>query len=79
MSARRIRFGGREHQQREIYAVHVHFTSDQLAYYGDGRVVMLVGKGPRVACVDVIGEDGEDMWGEPFVYTHYFHPEELTA
>lgn len=76
MSARRIRFAGREHQLRETHAVDTHHA-EGLSWYGDGRVVLIVGKHrPRVIC-DVIGEDGLDAWSGRFRYTDYF-PERTT-
>lgn len=73
---RRIRFGGFEHQQREIHAVHFHGGEGAFTYWGNGETVMVVVKGPR-PWVEIIGEDGLDIWGEPFRYGDYFHPEEL--
>lgn len=79
MSARQIRFGGAEHQQRETHAVHAHHSSDTISYYGNGRTVLVVVKDRRKgrAFCEVIGEDGATAEGEDFCYASYFLPEEM--
>ena len=70
--SRRIRFAGPEHQFREIHALDVHH-SEGISYYGNGQTVMMVAKnnqhGPRV---DIVGENGLNMWGDPFRYADSF-------
>jgi hypothetical protein len=75
VSARRIRFGSFEHQQREIYARHTNTTGD-ISYYGDGRHVLAVLKGRGNWLCEVIGEDGSNIWGSEFRYEDYFLPEQ---
>lgn len=74
---RRIQFGGFEHQQREIYAEHVHVTEPGvITYFGNGETVMAVVKAAK-PWVEVIGEDGLNEFGEEFNYAGYFLPGEL--
>lgn len=74
---RRIKWGSFEHQQREIYAEHVHVNGGY-TFFGDGRLVMCVCKG-RKPFVEVIGEDGRNVLGEEFVYSNFFLPEEMAG
>ena len=72
---RGIRYGGAEHQSREIHASDEHHA-EGWSFYGNGETVLVVrkcAKRGRPIC-DVIGENGLDEFGEPFVYTHYFLP-----
>lgn len=72
---RRIQFGGFEHQQREITARDFHQSEGPVTVWGNGATVMKVSKARR-PFVEVIGEDGLNEFGKPFVYGDYFHPEE---
>jgi hypothetical protein len=59
-SERRIPFAGWEHQWRETHARHVHHTSEDLSWYGDGRTVLMVSKARgRPPICTVIGEGGD--------------------
>jgi hypothetical protein len=77
---RRIPYAGSEHQSREVHAHHVHH-SGAVSYYGNAETVMAVCKRPKSGrpWVEVIGEDGKNIWGEDFRYSDYFFPEELSA
>ena len=70
---RRLKWGSFEHQQREVYAKHVR-VNGAYAFFGDGSLVMCVCRGRR-SFVEVIGEDGRNIWGEDFRYSDYFLPE----
>lgn len=74
---RRIKYGSFEHQQREMYADHVH-TNGAYTFFGHGTVVMCVCKGAK-PWVEVIGEDGRNVLGGEFKYSDYFLPEEIAA
>lgn len=73
---RRIPFGGFEHQQREINARDFHQSEGPVVIWGNGETVMRVTKAQK-PFVEIIGEDGFNAFGEPFVYGEYFLPEEL--
>jgi hypothetical protein len=79
VTARRIAWGSFEHQQREIYAKHIHRDGD-VTYFGNGVHVMAVAKGRKIKpWVDVIGENGQNVWGDDFCYEDFFLPEELST
>ena len=74
---RRIRFASTEHMQREIHARDFHQTEGPVTIWGNGGSVIMRVVKARKPWVEIIGEDGLNEFGEPFVYRDYFLPEEV--
>ena len=76
-----LRYASQEVRDFRKTCKHVHSYGDSSEAYGDGSRVLKVAhpsiRHPQgIACL--LGPDGVNEWGEPFAYSDYFLPEELS-